>query len=64
MTSETTCPQCEADTTFSELHRNEGVCQSCCDKNQSELDRHNFKFAEWNRLSDRQRGALIKREIR
>ena len=63
MSTDTTmnsCPQCEAHVDDGELHCNEGVCETCCEQNQSELDEHNWRHDWWSRLSDDERGAIIR----
>lgn len=55
-----TCPQCGFDT---ETLR-EGCCEDCRQDNQLRLDEHNAQYDRWQRLSDEQRSAEIRRAIR
>lgn len=55
-----TCPQCAEPTET--LH--EGYCADCCDGNQSALDAHNSQHDRWQILSDSDRAAEIKQQIR
>lgn len=55
-----TCPQCAEPTET--LH--EGYCAECCEENQSSLDAHNLQHDRWQRLSDSDRAAEIKQQIR
>lgn len=60
-----TCPQCETPLTdVDELNRNEGVCESCCEQNQAELDEHNCQSDWWNSMSDDERDAVIRFAIK
>ena len=42
-----------------ELH--EGYCEDCSNQNQTELDKHNKEYANWQRMDDVQRDEAIKR---
>lgn len=55
------CPKCETPLAYDgELKDNEGVCASCCEENQAELDEHNARADWWNDLSDSEREAQIR----
>ena len=53
------CPQCGDDTP--ELH--EGYCRHCCEENQAALDAHNSAYVAWQKMTDVQRDAAIRRAI-
>lgn len=53
------CPQCGEETT----QLQEGYCQPCCHENQRELDLHNAQYNWWQRLTDEERLAEIKRHM-
>lgn len=54
------CPQCGEPTPS--LY--EGYCAECCAENQRSLDAHNAGFDRWERMTDAQRDADIKRASR
>lgn len=59
------CPQCEIPLTgIDELRLNEGVCESCCERNQAELDEQNWQSDWWSNLSYDERDAMIRFAIK
>ncbi len=54
------CPQCGEQT----MALFEGYCCNCRDENQAALDAHNAAFDQWERMTDAQRDAAIKRATR
>ena len=54
------CPQCGEQT----MALFEGYCCRCRDENQATLDAHNASFDQWERMTDAQRDAAIKRATR
>ena len=58
-----TCPQCDTAVEDGEIHCNEGVCETCCEQNQIELDEHNWRHDMWSRLSDDERGDMISQSM-
>ena len=57
----TFCPRCEAEITMKALHANEGHCADCCAALQAELDSHNAEIDAWDRMTDEQKDAAIRR---
>ncbi len=53
------CPQCGSD--CFELY--DGYCQPCRDERQQQLDDHNFRFSEWERLTADQKEQRIKNTL-
>jgi DNA replicative helicase MCM subunit Mcm2 (Cdc46/Mcm family) len=49
------CPSCGYETET--LH--EGYCQDCCENRQLELDLHNSKYDNWQKMSDNERDQAI-----
>jgi hypothetical protein len=43
------------------LHANEGHCADCCAALQAELDSHNAEIDAWDRMTDEQKDAAIRR---
>jgi len=50
------CKQCASETET----LNEGHCEDCRVENQNRLDRHNFEFDAWEKLSSNERKSRIK----
>jgi hypothetical protein len=60
-----TCPQCAAPLNdVCELMRNEGVCISCCEQNQFDLDEHNWLVDWWDGLNYDDRESIIRAAIK
>lgn len=53
------CPKCGAK--FAKMR--EGVCVDCWQEIQKELDLHIEEYDRWNRMSDHQREAEIRRAM-
>ena len=51
------CPQCGD--SVDRLH--EGYCESCCNQNQMELDKHNAEYDHWSRMDNERREEAIRR---
>ncbi len=55
------CPQCGLLTAKNDF--TEGYCSDCAAENQRALDEHNASFDRWERLTDEQRAAEIRRAL-
>ena len=53
------CPQCGYDTP----DLREGYCEECWHVRQGELDSHNASFDAWEKLTDKERDALIREAV-
>lgn len=51
------CPQCGEET---ETLR-EGYCEPCRDERQAALNLHNAEYDRWQKMSDQERAAAIRR---